>query len=133
MSGRRVMAEDCAPAASLDASLLARPRKPAPVVASPLGPPVIAASVRLPPELHLRLRLLAAHTRRSQRDLFRAAIMRYLDALAPCAPSDQAPAQDSAPKGTRDTVRSKIMLHFKAARAVARWTPNRSKPVRGVG
>lgn len=74
-----------APAAKLDASLLVRPNGPRPAArpALPMAPAAtpetIAVSVRIAPELHLRLRLLAALSHRSQRDIVRSAIKRFLN------------------------------------------------------
>ena len=61
--------------ASLDASLLVR--HSAAQGTEPLVS-MTTMSVRIDAELHRRLRLLSAHTRRSQRDILRAAIEQYL-------------------------------------------------------
>ena len=70
------MITDRKPAASLSAALLMRDARPVP---RPHGAPAERmASVRIAPELRLRLRLLAVLTRRTQRAIIRAAIDRFL-------------------------------------------------------
>ncbi len=71
--------------AALDASFLARgsaARKAASHGAKAMDAGAeMTTTVRVDAELHRRLRLLSAHTRRSQRDILRAAVERYLDKI----------------------------------------------------
>jgi hypothetical protein len=71
------MITDRKPAASLSAALLSRDARHL-VAPLPDAPAERLASVRIAPELRLRLRLLAALTRRTQRAVIRAAIDRFL-------------------------------------------------------